>query len=239
VRKILASLFLLMGLSNLVPLCAAKKVVHFNPYENDRLYVGFSFGSRLVDKRDLSSDIPGIKFSTDNQWKLAEQLLMGYDLCDYFGFEWQITFFPSSVYYLSPNSDSINRKIYTFSILGKVIIPLERVHFYFGAGAATVYTLAPNFEAFVPEGPFRPSTGDEYIDAKWGRKGFFRPKVMIGFGVYFSKRVLVSLAYSEIFGVGNFGARGVIYTDREPEFHVNEHYLPNLKLLVIKFTVKV
>ncbi len=219
--------------------CSHSKLIQFSPYDNDKLYLGFSFGTRLIEKKVLNTSISVDKFIPDDTYKLVQQVVMGYDFCRYFGIEGQITFVPSSVYHLTPNRDSINRKIYTFSALVKLMIPLNRFRFYLGGGGAIIYTLAPNFEIFIPPEIYTPSNFSNYIDGKWGRQGFYRPKVLVGLGFYFSKRVLVSLVYSRIFGTGTFEAHMVSYSGKDNEFIVNRNYLPNLNVLVVMFTMKV
>jgi len=241
VRKYFASALLILTaiLVAAFPAVFAYKIGQFTPYDNDKLYIGFGFGTRLVENTPLKTSIPSVIFIPDDKWKLAEELVLGYDFCRFLGLEGDMIFFPSSVYRLTPNRDSINRKIYTFSFIAKFMIPLNRVRIYFGGGASIIYTLAPNFEIFVPPGRLRPPDDSNYIDGKWGRKGFFRPKIMAGFGVYASKRVLVSLVYSRIFGTGKFAAVGKTFSRQDPQVIVRRNYMPNLNALVLMFTIKV
>lgn len=211
----------------------------FEPYVNDKIYLGFGFGVRLVKTEVFNTPVSGTSFIPDDSYKLSEQLVLGYDLCKFFGFEGQFTFFPSSVYFLTPNSDSIIRKVYAFSGLMKFMIPWRRVRFDFGVGGSIVYTLAPNFEIYVPNGIYAPPDDSNYIDGKWGHKDFFRPEYFAAIGFYASKRILISVIYSCIFGTGEFQATPKTFPDKDAEFFVNKNYLPDLRLIVLMITMKI
>lgn len=218
---------------------AQQQTTSSRPYENDKIYLGFGFGARLVDDQVFQTAIAENKFIPDDSLKLSEQLVLGYDFTPYLGLEGQFTFFPNTVYSLTPNNDSIIRKIYAFSGLVKIMLPVGRVRVYFGGGGSIVYTLAPNFEIHVPDGIYAPPDFSNYIAGKWGHKNFFRPEIFVGLGYSISQRILISVIYSQIFGTGEFEAHPETFAARDAEFFVNKNYLPNLKLVVLMVTMKI
>lgn len=194
-----------------------------------KFYSVIAMGQQKVRAATESTVMSVNRFIPYDQKDLMERAAFGYAVLPVLNLEAGAIFFSGYGYRLPPLANTINRSLFAFDLLAKIVLSSNRLHFYFMGGPVLVHSSVGNFH--LDANQFTTETVFE-IEGHWPNATYVRPEVGGGISIDVTQQIRLGAMYATIFGTGEFNS--VIQTvDDAPLLTICGNYLPRIDYLAV------